>query len=71
MGEGRREVVDGREIVLYLIMYRKHVRKWRLLKRNRIICPEVAVNEQFLPGKTNFFKLPEKIEMFHKFGEIT
>jgi len=69
--------VDGREILLYLIMYRKYVRKWRLLKRNRIICPEVAVNEQFLPGKSNGFlnclrkskffktlvKLPEKIEI--------
>ena len=67
-------------MLLYLIMYRKYVRKWRLLKRNRIICPEVAVNEQFLPGKSNFFKLPEKskffenlpekIEIFQKFGEI-
>src|SRR6218665_281578 len=42
--------------------------------RNRIICPKVAVNEQFLPGKSNFliclekskfFKnLPGKIEIF-------
>ena len=24
------------------------------LKRIRIICPEVAVNGQFLPGKSNF-----------------
>jgi len=51
----------GREI-LYLIMHRKYVRKWRLLRRNRIICLEVAVNGQFLPGKSIFFKLPEKIE---------
>jgi len=29
----------GREILLYLIMYRKYVRKWWLLKKNRIICP--------------------------------
>src|SRR6218665_1195308 len=36
----------SREILLY-IMYRKYVRKWLLLKRNRIICPEVAVNGQF------------------------
>ena len=43
----------GREI-LYLIMYRKYVRKWLLLKINRIICPDVAVNEQFLPGKSKF-----------------
>jgi len=28
---------------------------WRFLKRNSIICPEVAVNEQFLPGKSDFF----------------
>src|SRR6218665_2452157 len=53
----------GREI-LYLIMHRKYVRKWRLLRRNRIICLEVAVNGQFLPGKSIFFKLPEKIEFF-------
>ena len=25
---------------------------WR---ENRIICPKVAVNDQFLPGKSNFF----------------
>ena len=37
---------------------------WRFLKRNRIICPEVAVNGQFLPGKSNFFKLPEKVKIF-------
>src|SRR6218665_3250513 len=46
----------GREILLYLIMYRNYVRQWWLLKRNRIIWPEVAVNEQFLPGKSIFFK---------------
>jgi len=41
-------------------MYRKCVRKWRLLKRNRITCPETVVNCQFLPGKSNFFvKLPK------------
>jgi len=33
----------GREILLYLIMYRKYVRKWLHLKRNRIIWPEVRV----------------------------
>jgi len=54
----------GREILLCLLMYRKYVRKWGLFKRNRIICPEVAVNEQFLFGKSIFFKLPEKIEKF-------
>jgi len=26
------------------------------LKRNRIICPEIAVNGQVLHGKSNFFK---------------
>src|SRR6218665_3938600 len=26
----------GREILLYVIMYRKYVRKWLILKRNRI-----------------------------------
>ena len=36
-------------------MYRKYVRKWQLLKRNRIICPEIAVNSQFLPGKIDIF----------------
>jgi len=35
------------------------------LKRNRIICPEVAVNDQFLPGKSKFIvKLPEKSKFF-------
>ena len=36
-----------REILLYLIMHRKYVRKWWLLKRNRKFCPEAAVNGQF------------------------
>src|SRR6218665_3640288 len=44
---GSLESWTGREILLYLIMYRKYVRKWLLLKRNRIICTEVAVNGQF------------------------
>src|SRR6218665_1128713 len=51
--EGRRGSLEswtGREI-LYLIMYRKYVRKWLLLKRNRIIWPEVAVNGQFFAWK--------------------
>src|SRR6218665_3399089 len=34
------------------------------MKRNRIICPEVAVSEQFLPGKSNLKKLPEKSKFF-------
>jgi len=59
----------GHEILLYLFMYRKYVRKWCLLKRNRIIFPEIAVNGQFLPGKSKFFvKLPEKFEIFWKFA---
>ena len=59
----------GREILLYLVMYRKYVRKWWLLKRNRMICPEVAVNEQFLAGKSKFFlNMSEKIEIFRKFA---
>ena len=46
-------------------MHRKYVRKWWLLKRNRIICPEVAVNGQFLPGKSTLLvKLPEKPKCF-------
>src|SRR6218665_2240362 len=45
---GSLESWTGREILLYLIMYRKYFRKWLLLKRNRIICPEVAVNGEFL-----------------------
>ena len=51
--------LTGREIWLYLIKYsillRKYVRKWWLLKRIRIICQEVAVNEQFLPRKSIYF----------------
>jgi len=38
------------------------------MKRNRVICPEVAVNGQFFCWKINFFKLPEKIEIFRKFA---
>ena len=57
-----------RKRLLYLILYRKYmymyVRKWWLLKRNRIICQEVAVNGQFLPGNSNFFKFPEKSKFF-------
>jgi len=34
-------------------------------QRNIIICQEVAVDGQFLPGKSNFFlKLPKKFEIF-------
>ena len=56
------------------------VRMWRFLKRNSIICPEVAVIEQFLPGKSDFFKnclkksklfktLPGKIDFFENLPE--
>src|SRR6218665_240938 len=71
--EGSQGVVGswtGREILLYLFMPRKYmyVQKWLLLKRNRIICPEVAINGQFLPGKSNsFVKLHRKIEISRKF----
>ena len=34
-------------------------RSW-LLKRNWIICPEIAVNIQFMPGKSKFFKITLK-----------
>ena len=55
----------GLEILLYLIVYRKYVRKWWLLKRNRIIWPEAAVNGQFCPENRIFFvKLPEKSIFF-------
>jgi len=57
----------GRKILLYLIMYRKSFRKSWLFNRNRIICPGVAANGQFLPGKSIFLNLPEKIEVFRKF----
>ena len=58
-------VVGGREILLQLIMYRKYVRKWWLLKINRTICPGAAENDKFLPGKSKFsVKLPEKSKYF-------
>jgi len=49
------------------------------LRRNRKNCQEVAVNEQFLPGKSKLFlnclkkstffeNLPGKIEIFQKFA---
>src|SRR6218665_3067628 len=55
LGRGSLESWTGREILLYLIMYRKYVRMRLLLKRNRRICPEVAVNEQFFAWKIEFF----------------
>ena len=53
----------GREILLYLIMYRKYVRKWFLLKRNRIIWPEVAVNGNFCQ-ENQFFNCLKKLKFF-------
>ena len=69
--KGRRGSWTGRKILLYLIMYRKYFQKWWLLKRNRIICPEIAEianfcleNRYFLEichEKSEFcIKLPEK-----------
>src|SRR6218665_2387193 len=67
---GSWESWTGREILdlLYVIMYRKYVQKRCLLKRNRIICPEVAVNEEFLHGKLNFFTHCQKKSKFFKFA---
>src|SRR6218665_3528697 len=59
LGRGLWGSWTGHDILLYLIMYRKYILKWRFLKRNGIICPEVIVNGQF-------FKLREKIEIFWK-----
>ena len=63
--------VEGRERVVKcyynLIMYRKYVRKWWLLKRNTIICTEVTVNGQFYLDKRKKFiqkVLPLKIDTF-------
>ena len=62
---GRRGSWTGRKILLYLTMYRKYFRKWWLLKRNRIIWPEIAVNSQFLPGKSKFsVKSPKESNFF-------
>ena len=65
---GSLESWTGREILLYLIMYRKYAWKWLLLKRNRIICPEVAVglNGQCFAWKIDFFNCLKK----SKFSEI-
>src|SRR6218665_3227485 len=52
---GALESWTGREVLLYLIMYRKYVRKWLLWRKKRIICPEVTLNGQFFVGKSNFF----------------
>ena len=62
---GRTGGRGGRKILLYLIMYRKYVPKWWLLKRNRIIWPELAVHSQF---KSKFSVKSPKIEIFRKFA---
>ena len=65
---GRGRVAGARGILLYLIMYRKYIRKWWILKWNRIICQDVAVNGQFLPGNSKFILIIWKIEIFSKFA---
>jgi len=45
-----------------------YVRKWRLLKRNRIICSQVAVNEQFCLENRNIEKNCLKKSIFLKFA---
>src|SRR6218665_2187204 len=51
---GRRRSWTGHEILLYLIMYRKYVRKWSLFKRSTIICPEFSYG-QFCLDKRSFW----------------
>jgi len=46
----------GREILLYLMIYRKYAQKWWLLKRNRIIWPEAALNGQFFLENRNILR---------------
>src|SRR6218665_2724707 len=65
---GSLESWTGREILLYLIMYTKYVRKWLLLKRNRIIWPEVAVNGQFFAWKIDDFFYCLKNQNSRKFA---
>jgi len=57
--QGESQGGRGRVVKYYILlgpMYRKYVGKWRLLKSNRIICPGIAVNSQFLPGKSKFLR---------------
>ena len=66
---GQRGSWTGRKILLCLIMYRKYVRKWWLLKRNRIICIKIAVNRQFSLENSNFlWNYLKKIAIFRKFA---
>src|SRR6218665_3666251 len=51
---GRGWLWTGREILLYLIICRKYVRKWCLLKRNRIICPRSSCKWPICAWKIEF-----------------
>src|SRR6218665_3022023 len=64
----------GREILFYVIIQEVYS-KVVTFERNRKICPEVAVNEQCLPGKSKLFlnclknskifkNLPQKSKFF-------
>jgi len=71
LGRGRGGRRRSRNIIIsyHVHRYRKYVWKWWLLKRNKIIWPEVAVNGQVLPVKLKcFVRLPENIEIFRKFA---
>jgi len=48
-------------------MYRKYVRKWWLLKRNRIIYPEIAVNSKFCLENGNFLWNCQQNQNFSNF----
>src|SRR6218665_1575739 len=61
-GGGPRPVVVGRGAPgrvaggsWLVVKYYYYVRKWLLLKRNRIIWPKVALNRQFFSLKIEFF----------------
>ena len=67
---GSQGVVGSWNIVIsYHVGLQEVCSKVVTLKRNRIICPEAAVNEKFLPGKSIFFKLPEKSKFFKNLPE--
>jgi len=50
---GGRGIAGGREILLYLIYVQEVCSKVVTFEENRIICPEVAINGQFLSGKSH------------------
>ena len=55
----------GREILLYLIMYRKYVRKWWFLKRNNL--SRSSCKWPIFAGKIgNFCEIVSKIEIFRE-----